>query len=124
MTDPMRSDAAAVYRVLRDSGSMTMVDLALASFPGQFGSADPAFRAIRRVAVRRTLEAVVWMRARGVVIEVTPGAREMFDLLPADDDATPRDVVADLHGLSVVTLRGTAQSAQSPGDQATRSEVT
>jgi hypothetical protein len=77
-----RDAAVAVYRWLRavhKEGGATLPEIAFQCFslPSALGDPEvdlpPAVVArLRRVPVTRTLEAIVWLRAQGVVIRAVP----------------------------------------------------
>jgi len=71
--NPTRSDAALVYRHLRDVGPGTAVDISLAVFP-VVADGGPASteKVLRKRSLTRFLDAVSWMRGEGVVISAVP----------------------------------------------------
>jgi hypothetical protein len=68
LDDPQRADAGLVWRALRGGppGGLEAAALADLCFPVRGDLPDAAVVALRRRSVGRVLEAVVWMRSRGV----------------------------------------------------------
>lgn len=69
----LRTDAAAVYRCLRDAGAADAGVLADRCFPTMHGSSDPAYKSLRKRGVRRVLDAVAYIRAAGTTVWCVPG---------------------------------------------------
>jgi hypothetical protein len=84
LSDPLRADAEVVWRTLKagPAGGLEAAALAETCFPVRGGLPDAAALALRRRAVGRVLEAVVWMRSRGVRVtcESIPGGASVFRL--------------------------------------------
>src|SRR5262245_54702845 len=71
--DPHRSDAAAVYRSLRDAGPAGISALADRLFPVSPDSGPAStVAALRKRSVRRVLDAVSYIRARGTSVWCVP----------------------------------------------------
>jgi hypothetical protein len=84
LSDPLRADAGLVWRALRGGGpgGLEAAALAEACFPVRGDLPDAAALALRRRAVGRVLEAVVWMRSRGVAVTCVsiPGGMSRYRL--------------------------------------------
>jgi hypothetical protein len=68
--DPFRSDAALVFRHLRDVGPADAVTLADAVFPVATEGPPSSIKAIRKSGLRRVYDSIVWMRHQGVTFTV------------------------------------------------------
>jgi hypothetical protein len=62
----------AWLRAVRLEGGATVEEVAFQCFPTMHGADDPAYVALRKRGVRRVLDAVVWLRASGVVVRCVP----------------------------------------------------
>jgi hypothetical protein len=66
----------AWLRAVRTEGGAVLDETAFQCFPTMHGSDDPAYAVLRKRGVRRVLDAIVWMRAAGVVIRAVPGVSD------------------------------------------------
>jgi hypothetical protein len=89
--DVGRSDAALVYRYLRDHGAASAVQIAEACFPLSFGRSDPLYGRLIKRSVGRALSSVSWMRDHGVdvrcVMSTVPGDLSLFSITSRGGDA-------------------------------------
>jgi hypothetical protein len=77
-SEPIRSDAVMVYawlRAVRGEGGATVPEIAFQCFPSPTDGPESSVRALRRVGVTRTLDALVWLRGQGVEVRCVAGVR-------------------------------------------------
>lgn len=70
--DPFRADAALVWRWLREHQRGTVLQMAEACFPLDYGRDEPLYQRLMQGPRRRVLDSIVWMRHQGVLITCIP----------------------------------------------------
>jgi hypothetical protein len=111
-----RADAALVYRMIRDQGPVTVLNMALALFPSPDEGPASTIQYLKRRGVRRVLDAIVWMRHEGVVFTCQPayGPGEMSTFVLGEAEINPLEVYRPGIPLKEFAAEGVADADREP----------